>query len=81
MKLHILSDIHLEFADFTPPKTDVIVLADDIGKVAKWIHWGRRTFPDKPILYVPGSHEFYGTQRSETRAMLSIAAKEYEYYF
>ena len=33
MKLHILSDIHLEFAPFDPPETDadVVILAGDIG--------------------------------------------------
>jgi predicted phosphodiesterase len=77
MKLHILSDIHLEFSDFSPPDTDadVIILAGDIAKVANGIHWSRRTFPNKPILYVPGNHEFYGTQRLETLAKLNIEAK------
>ena len=33
MKLHILSDLHTEFADFSPLATDadVVVLAGDIG--------------------------------------------------
>ena len=33
MKLHILSDLHTEFADFSPPETgaDVVILAGDIG--------------------------------------------------
>ena len=33
MKLHILSDLHSEFAGFTPPEidADVVVLAGDIG--------------------------------------------------
>ena len=76
-KLHILSDLHLEFATFEPPATDadIIILAGDIGKVANGIHWARRTFPDKEIVYVIGNHEFYGTQRTETLAMLHIAAK------
>lgn len=74
MKLHILSDLHMEFSTFEPPATDadVIVLAGDIGKVANGVHWARRTFPDKPIIYVVGNHEFYGTQRTETLAKLYI---------
>lgn len=77
MKLHIMSDLHLEFSTFEPPATDadVVVLAGDIGKGAEGIHWARRTFPNKEILYVPGNHEFYGTQRAETLAMLHIAAR------
>ena len=77
MKLHIISDIHLEFSTFEPPKTnaDVIVLAGDVGKVGNGIHWARRTFPDKPIIYVIGNHEFYGTQRAETVARMHIDAR------
>lgn len=34
MKLHLLSDLHLEFSTFEPPATDadVIVLSGDNGK-------------------------------------------------
>ena len=33
MKIHLLSDLHTEFAPFQPPATDadVIVLAGDVG--------------------------------------------------
>lgn len=77
-KLHIMSDIHLEFSTFEPPATDadIIILAGDIGKGDKGIYWARETFPNKPILYVPGNHEFYGTQRLETLAQLHIAGKQ-----
>lgn len=78
MKLHILSDLHLEFATFEPPATDadVIVLAGDIGKKANGIIWAREAFPSKEIVYVPGNHEFYGTQRLETLELMRIAAHE-----
>lgn len=78
IKLHILSDIHLEFSTFEPPATDanIIILAGDIGKGDKGVYWARHTFPDKPILYVPGNHEFYGTQRQETLSLLHIAGKQ-----
>ena len=78
MKLHILSDLHLEFSNFLPPKTDadLIMLAGDIGKGASGIYWSRNAFPSKPILYVPGNHEFYGSQRLETMSLLNITAKQ-----
>jgi predicted phosphodiesterase len=78
MKLHILSDLHLEFSTFQPLPTDadVIVLAGDIGKGSKGVYWARETFSDKPILYVPGNHEFYGTQRLETLRLLRIAGQQ-----
>ena len=77
MKLHIMSDLHLEFSTFEPPETDadVIILAGDIAKVADGIHWARRTFPHKQIIYVPGNHEFYRTQRTETLSMMKSAAQ------
>lgn len=79
MKLYIVSDLHLECSDFKPHSAsqdaDVIVLAGDIGKVTNGLHWARRTFPGKEIVYVPGNHEFYGTQRAETLSRLHIEAK------
>lgn len=78
MKLHILSDLHLEFSEFEPPATDadIIILAGDIGKGNKGVYWARETFPDKPIVYVPGNHEFYGTQRLETLRLLRFAGQQ-----
>lgn len=78
MKLHILSDLHLEFSMFDPIKTDadVVVLAGDIGKKVSGIVWAREAFPDKEIIYVPGNHEFYGEGRVETLALMHIAADE-----
>jgi Icc-related predicted phosphoesterase len=62
MKLHILSDIHLEFAAFMPPKTDadVVILAGDIQPGVKAIPWIEANFPAVPVVYVPGNHEYYG---------------------
>jgi predicted phosphodiesterase len=62
MKLYVLSDLHLEFAPFTPPYVDcdVVVLAGDTDLKLRGIRWAMETFPGKPILYVFGNHEFYG---------------------
>lgn len=61
MKLHVLSDLHTEFADFSPPGTDadVVVLAGDIGVGLDGIEWATRRFSEVPVIYVPGNHEFY----------------------
>jgi len=61
MKLHILNDLHIEFAEFEPPvvDADVIVLAGDIGVGVDGLRWAESYFPDKPVIYVPGNHEFY----------------------
>jgi hypothetical protein len=62
MKIRVLSDLHLEFQDWNPPKADaeVVILAGDIHVGIKGVEWARRSFPSMPIVYVPGNHEFYG---------------------
>src|SRR5439155_12653591 len=61
MRLHILSDLHLEFGITSIPDTDadVVVLAGDIHLGREGGMWARRHFPDKPVVYVLGNHEFY----------------------
>lgn len=83
MKILILSDLHLEFADFNPTSTefDVVVLAGDIGKNDAGIYWARSTWPDKPIIYVAGNHEFYGYSRKNVLSNLKSAAKDADVYF
>jgi predicted phosphodiesterase len=61
MKLHILSDLHTEFAEFDPPETDadIVVLAGDIGVGKAGIEWAARQFRESPVIYLPGNHEYY----------------------
>jgi Icc-related predicted phosphoesterase len=63
VRLHVLSDLHLEYAPFTPPSVDadVVVLAGDIAPGTAGIDWVRRRFDGRPVLYVAGNHEFYGS--------------------
>ncbi|HMA31413.1 MAG TPA: metallophosphoesterase [Casimicrobiaceae bacterium] len=60
MKLNILSDLHLSVAPFAPPdnSADAVILAGDIARPWDAVTWAQRF--DKPVLYVPGNHEFYG---------------------
>lgn len=62
MKIHVLSDIHLEFAPFHPPVTDadVVVLAGDIGTGPSGVDFARTAFADQVVVYVFGNHELYG---------------------
>lgn len=70
MKLNILSDLHLGFAAMDRPHNDadVVVLAGDIGRPQIASEWARGF--DKPVLYVPGNHEFYGGSVNGTLAQL-----------
>jgi predicted phosphodiesterase len=60
MKLNIISDIHLNVCGFRRPENDadVVILAGDIARPREAVAWAREF--DKPVLYVPGNHEFYG---------------------
>lgn len=65
MKLHVLSDVHLEFQKCRNQSglgnidCDVHVLAGDIGVGLAGIEWALHNF-SKPVIYVFGNHEFYG---------------------
>ena len=76
MRLHILSDLHLEFAPFTPPRVqaDVVVLAGDVHTGTDGFQWVRRTFPKQPVIYVLGNHEFYGEQIPKLTEDIKVAA-------
>ena len=62
MRLHILSDLHLEFEPFTPPavEADALILAGDVSTGRNGLKWALKSFPDRPVIYVLGNHEFYG---------------------
>jgi hypothetical protein len=62
MRLHILSDLHLEFADWTAPAVpaDLVILAGDVHVGTAGIAWAARAFGERPVVYVPGNHEYYG---------------------
>ena len=60
MKLNILSDLHLNVCGLSRPENhaDVVILAGDIARPREAVAWARDF--GKPVLYVPGNHEFYG---------------------
>ena len=61
MKIYVLSDIHLEFADFIPYKDDydVVILAGDVHPGMDGLEWIKSHFPAIPVVYIAGNHEFY----------------------
>lgn len=77
MRLHILSDLHLEFAPFTPPATnaDAVILAGDISTGRNGLKWAMATFPDRPVIYVLGNHEFYGQKLQKLIQELRAVAR------
>jgi Icc-related predicted phosphoesterase len=81
MKLLILSDLHLEFGAFAIPEVefDAVVLAGDIAVPAiRAVHWARRTANfgvTRPVIYVPGNHEFYADVLSSGLANLRMTSE------
>ncbi len=67
MKIHLVSDLHLEFAHIDLPGVDrdVLVVAGDLSSFAekgKAIDFFNREFEKTPglhIVFVPGNHEYY----------------------
>jgi predicted phosphodiesterase len=62
VRLHVLSDLHLEHQPFEPPSVDadVLVLAGDTATGTSGLEWAQRCADGRPVLYVAGNHEFYG---------------------
>jgi predicted phosphodiesterase len=75
LRLRILSDLHLEAADFEVPtaEADVVILAGDIANGGDGVAWGQVAF-DVPVLYVPGNHEFYEREYDDALAEMWTAS-------
>lgn len=82
MKIHLLSDLHLEFSTpgdrFGSVDSDVVVLAGDIHTGAMGIAWAGLTWTDRHIIYVPGNHEFYRRAYAEHRETMRQVAADYD---
>lgn len=61
MRLHILSDLHLEFGPLDIPvvDADIVVLAGDTHLGRNGVEWALEHFPSQPVIYLCGNHEFY----------------------
>jgi predicted phosphodiesterase len=59
MKLNILSDLHLTRGALVKPENDAdaVILAGDIARPKQALSWASDL--GKPVLYIPGNHEFY----------------------
>lgn len=83
MKALVLSDLHLDFAKFSPihegrridEDVDVVLLAGDITEGVQGIRWARETFTTKEIVYVAGNHEFYDNNITELPTYLREVAQ------
>ena len=83
MKIHVLSDLHL-YTDLRKPQAaaDVTILAGDLSDGGiQGIAWAAKTWTDRPVLIVPGNHEFFGTEYNEHRVAMAEAAARHQNLF
>jgi predicted phosphodiesterase len=78
MKLHVLSDLHIEQSSYKPqhPACDVVVLAGDIHKGGMAPFWAQQNYPGKKVVMVAGNHEFYQGRRVDVWRDLIESQKE-----
>lgn len=80
MAIRLVSDLHLEFADFDLPYLDtdgedVLILAGDIATADSPPEWGRvqewfRSKRFKEVIHICGNHEYYGSSLLRARPKL-----------
>lgn len=82
MLLWVLSDLHMEStrgwdlpAANARPDFDVMVVAGDlITRMERGVTWLLQRVTDRPVIYVGGNHEAYGTDLDRTIEKARIAA-------
>ncbi len=89
MRIRVLSDLHLEFhadggqsflAGQRGDDWDVMVLAGDITSaqhlwdVAGWV---RKVAADRPVIWVPGNHEYYGGSVEKVTRTFEVIRSEH----
>lgn len=74
MRLWVMGDLHVELTrgwDLPPaaerPEFDAMVMAGDLlPKAERGVRWLLERVPDKPVFFVLGNHESYGTDETLT---------------
>jgi predicted phosphodiesterase len=88
VKLLVYSDLHLDLSPFRPQldpeflkSVDVVVLAGDTTEGTGGLRWARETFPDRPIIYVDGNHEFYSQHWDKHIEVMRTLAQDHEIHY
>lgn len=76
MRIAVMSDLHLEQGEWTPPPLDVdlVVLAGDVMHGVGGVVWAARQFVGHPVLYVSGNHENWEYDAADIRSGLAEVA-------
>jgi predicted phosphodiesterase len=82
MRLWILSDLHIELTrgwdlptrDARPAYDVLIVAGDLVPRAERGVRWLLDRVPDRPVIYIMGNHESYGTDIDRTLEKAKAAA-------
>jgi predicted phosphodiesterase len=82
VRLWIMSDLHLELtrgwdlpsADARPDFDVMVVAGDLIPRAERGVAWLRERVQDRPVIYIMGNHEAYGTDIDRTFEKAKTAA-------
>jgi hypothetical protein len=82
MRLWIMSDLHIELTrgwdlptrDARPTYDVLIVAGDLVPRAERGVHWLLDRVPDRPVVYIMGNHESYGTDIDRTLEKAKAAA-------
>lgn len=85
LKLWILSDLHIEQSIWDLPEPhpeyDVLVAAGDIHTASDGVRWLAERARGRPVIYVPGNHEWYQRTMPDEAESAAEAARELGVHF
>lgn len=78
VRIHVLSDLHNEFERYEPGNVecDVTILAGDVGLGLNGLTWTAAVFQERPVMYVAGNHEYYGSALPHMTKKLRLSCKD-----
>lgn len=81
MRIHALSDLHVEFEGYTPAKVeaDFVILAGDIHAKARASSWANEAL-NIPTVLVAGNHDSYGTSLQSSHRKLKESAQGHVHF-
>lgn len=81
MRIHALSDLHVEFEGYTPAKVeaDFVILAGDIHTKARSSSWAKEAI-NIPTVLIAGNHDYYGGSLQGTLRKLKECAQGHVHF-
>ncbi|MDP2761595.1 MAG: metallophosphoesterase, partial [Sideroxyarcus sp.] len=73
-RIYSLEDFAAELAE-AYKDMDVIVAAGDVGSGENAVGFLRMAFPEKPVIFTPGNHEFWGGELFSTHNKMQAACE------